>query len=511
MIHLKEWTGGLNLRQDAWKLPPNYLTTATNVVVKDGALVPLKALGSAEVTGLGAGTWAWIHKLGSTWLASTSVRFAIEWQGNRLYYVDGGTLKVTDGTTPANAGVAGPTAPCSAAGGAGTGITGTNLSYVITYLNPTYGMESYPSPASGTVSPTNDSVDLSSIPTSTGLYRKIYRTDASGTYRYVATISDDSTTTYSDTTPVSGLGDPILTEGFTTPPTLSGICVGTHRRMVGYWNGSDAYRSAQGMPAQVSRAGTKMDEDIVAGFGCDLGFVFLTAAKPYLLTGTGVPVTDTYLTPYNNNYGCSAAHSVCKTDKGFVWWSPKGLILFTPSGEFVELMAQHFDQADIDGYTASTIKCGYANGEVLVVTASATLRCDLTQGQPVWTTSDILPGAFYRAADGTLYCASGNDVKKWATGSAASMTIRTPEIANPNTNGRMHVRSARVRTDAAGNTYQWYASGSAHGSAPTAVRADGDDKVMAPQCLWHRAALQIAGTNAVREITIEATEVGGGS
>ena len=94
----------------------------------------------------------------------------------------------------------------------GTGITATNVSYQITIDSNAY--------ICGAVSNTiaslsNQAVTLTYIPLGTegAVDRRIYRKDSgtSGVYKLVTTISDNSTTTYTDNTPSGSLGAAIAT------------------------------------------------------------------------------------------------------------------------------------------------------------------------------------------------------------------------------------------------------------------------------------------------------------
>jgi hypothetical protein len=501
-IKLNDWSAGLNLRAKPWELPNNALLVASNVVVRNGMLEPLKGLGSAETTGLGAGTWKWIHKLGSTWLATTSNRWAVPVGTDLLAYVTEGvaTPKLTNGSTTSDLGLSAPATPPSAAAGAGTGITGTDLTWVITYVD-SLGQESAPSPPStATISPTNDSVDLSSIPTSGTLLRNVYRTDASGVYRFVAQLNA-ADTTYSDTTPVSELGDPLLTEDASAAPSLTGMAVGKYLDQLGGWDLTTFYRSKPGAPWSWPQGGVDV-RGVVAAAATGQGFLILTAERPALLVGAvDDDISQQRLIPYTNTYGCSAAHSICETDRGWVWWSKKGLILFTPGGSFVELMERSFDQADIDGYSTTNMRSVYANGEVLVFHSGGCLRCDLSELEskgPVWTTSDQTADAAHRANDGTVYIGSGNDIKKWGTGSNRTMTVRTREFTAQSDRDRFHVHGAQIRFDGS-PTAQWYAAGVAHGSS-ISVPSNGFLRI-AP-CAWDRMALELSSASTIYSLTI---------
>lgn len=93
-------------------------------------------------------------------------------------------------------------APTVSASGGG-GLTGDYL-YAITFVNSVTGHESSISPISSSVTASGNSVALSSIPVSTDPQvnkRNIYRTTTGGAILFLlATINDNSTTTYTDNT-----------------------------------------------------------------------------------------------------------------------------------------------------------------------------------------------------------------------------------------------------------------------------------------------------------------------
>lgn len=112
-----------------------------------------------------------------------------------------------------------PLAPTVAVGAA-TGITGT-YTYKITFV--TSRGETEGGVTSDSVTVTNQKVSLSGIPTWWGrtvTSRKIYRTAAGGTqHKLVATLSDNTTTTYTDSTADGSLGANV--------PTVSDSVSGT--------------------------------------------------------------------------------------------------------------------------------------------------------------------------------------------------------------------------------------------------------------------------------------------
>lgn len=118
-----------------------------------------------------------------------------------------------DCTDSRNAQEAAPAAPTTGLAGAGAGnVDNGDHKYLVTLV--TKWGESDPGTASGTVTVADNTSDgqvaLSGIPTGTGgvcTSRNIYRTKAGGsTYYLLATIADNSTTTYTDNTADASLG-----------------------------------------------------------------------------------------------------------------------------------------------------------------------------------------------------------------------------------------------------------------------------------------------------------------
>lgn len=161
-----------------------------------------------------------------TGLTGNRVRFADYRPKDYCIVCDGGRPLIVykDGSGDVqvrNCGVDPPSsAPTLADGGAGS-LTGTYLGKV-TYVNDD-GAESNPSSASGSLSITSKQISwtIPTGPTGTAK-RRLYRTKAGGAaYYYVTEIADNTTTTYTDTTADSALGDashPAMSDTNHVPP-----------------------------------------------------------------------------------------------------------------------------------------------------------------------------------------------------------------------------------------------------------------------------------------------------
>ena len=123
-------------------------------------------------------------------------------------------------------GIYAPTAaPTAATAATGSALSGT-YSYKVTYVN-SGAVESDAGTVSNTITVASQNVTLTSIPTAAASWgvasRRIYRTkDGGSTYYRIATISDNSTTTYDD-----AIADSLLTteepDDQGTPPNYSAI------------------------------------------------------------------------------------------------------------------------------------------------------------------------------------------------------------------------------------------------------------------------------------------------
>ena len=117
--------------------------------------------------------------------------------------------KVIDGTNGRKWGILAPSTNPSTAAGGGGALTGTYL-YKVTYYNSASLHESNANPGTVSFVAAANTVNLSSIPTSSDSQvtrRRIYRTTSGGSiYFFLAEIADNVTTTYADNTADASLG-----------------------------------------------------------------------------------------------------------------------------------------------------------------------------------------------------------------------------------------------------------------------------------------------------------------
>lgn len=118
-----------------------------------------------------------------------------------------------------------PDAPTIADGGAGN-ISGT-LEYAVTFV--TLGGETAIGDASNTVTVVTEDIDLTAIPLGGDgtTARKIYRRNGGGAWAYVATIANNSDTTYTDNLADGGLGGPPPSESTAERVTVAAQALAT--------------------------------------------------------------------------------------------------------------------------------------------------------------------------------------------------------------------------------------------------------------------------------------------
>jgi hypothetical protein len=499
-VELKEWSAGLNNRLDAWKIAPNALTVAENVVLRDGRLQPLKGLGSS-VQAVASGTKA-IWKLGNNWITSTSRRWHVPWQTSYLIHMEsGGACQLTDGTTTETLGLARPTVALTATNAAAGNITADNITWVYTWTSA-LGQESGPSPPSNELDLSGRSVSFSALGTppagATGW--KLYRSLA-GVYllQQTGTVTGGvASAPANDNTLNLSLGTPILTEDASPPPNFSGLAQGTYLGKVGAFLNNKFYQSNAGAPWAWPTAPIELPSNIVAAFGSSVGWVVLTADRPYFISGEDL---STRKDEAPNVYGCAAAHSMTKTHGGWIWWADEGLVMWREGSGFELLSAGALDDEDVAAYSTTDMVGAFTNGELVLFHTGGALRCDLRSGTPVFTTSTVTTAGAHVTTDGTLYVVDGTAIKQWAAGSNLTMRCRTKEFCADSTRDRLHVHGAQVRHDGT-VTAKWYASGTQHGGDLTLTSGAGDTYCRIKPGAWHRIALELSSSEPIYEVTI---------
>ncbi len=188
-------------------------------------------------------------------------------------------------------------APTAAAGAAGA-ITGT-VTYRVTFVTET-GVESNAGPPSTAITVAGKKVDLTQIPVSADeqvVARRIYRDqDNDATYRFVAQIDDNTTTSYTDNVSSSALGS--ATAPLAGDPAIDNSPPGRMRAVARYLNRVVGIDADTGLTVRFSRPGRPeafkiveqltVDRELVALAPHANGLLLFATDHTYLLVGDGV-------------------------------------------------------------------------------------------------------------------------------------------------------------------------------------------------------------------------------
>lgn len=295
-----------------------------------------------------------------------NITAGLRWLGvtfKKWHYLGNGTdnNQRTDGTKihTRDMGCPAPTTACTAAIGSGTGLTGA-YSYKITFRYDGY-QESNGSPASNSVTVTNEDIDLTSIPTSSEtdivIARKIYRTEADGsTYKLVTTITDNTTTTYTDSLADGSLGANIPTD-HDIPPNCKYFLLHDERILMAgnTANPSRVYfTDISGVTSYPDIVPTNNFLDIAADDGDEitglahdpLGSVCVFKKNNIYRVNTSGKPTQWTITGPIDPHGCISPDSIAETPEGVVYLSRSGergkeLRLFT--GQVSRLISERIE------------------------------------------------------------------------------------------------------------------------------------------------------------------------
>lgn len=345
--------GGMAPRISPRLLKSHQAQQATNTRLTNGKLVPLRALAAAAVAGRGQPIKT-IYRYGpETWFAFPGdvdvVRGSFPDEAEkRTYWTGEGGLRMTDsvraisggGNFPGawiSPGLPRPETPSAVAVG-GEGVAASRA-YVVTLLSADQTRESEPSdpflieyllPGAAVTVTTQTSV--------TGAfdvgYKRIYRTDALGVYRFVATVPL-ATGTYVDDLADVALGETLPSGGgrprWTAPrDNLNGLFSMPNGFMVaGAGNRlcfSEPYQE-HAWPREYEKG---LDADFVAGAAFGQMAVIGTTGSPYMLSATD-PASVT-LEKIESGEACLSARSMVDAGTGAVYAGPSGLVGVSGAG-----------------------------------------------------------------------------------------------------------------------------------------------------------------------------------
>ena len=214
--------GGLSTKADATAIRDDQLVTAVGCAFDTaGAVTSARGRSKTNTTALAgqvygtfdayysgsatriakAGTGLYEDNVSIGTLSGTGTLSGVSY-GSYAYLADGVSLKRWDGTTLENVGLDRPSSAPTATKASGGSMNVGTYGYAVTYYNGV-AESNFSDRATVATDGSNQTVELTSIPVSGDsavTERRIYRTDVDGVaLYYLATISDNTTTTYTDT------------------------------------------------------------------------------------------------------------------------------------------------------------------------------------------------------------------------------------------------------------------------------------------------------------------------
>ena len=361
-LRLSEFSGGLNTRDYDSKVADNELTAVRNFNYdKRGALKVRKgftkinstAIGSVAIKSVGgyyktgatalkiaiAGTS--IYKAASTvyseikaGLTGDGLTFDLHQFMNKYFMCNGNTtdkVQVYNGTDVYQAGYTKPGSAVTAVEGAAGVLENKVYQYKVTYYYD--DGESNANDTATSITPTaSKKVELSNIPVSADArvtQRRLYRTIGDGTtFKLLTTINDNTTTTYSDNVPDSGLGADL--EYDNDAPPAAHYCISHKNRMWYITDNSSTlwYSKAlhpEAVPSTYYWDVGRDDGDIITGIAVNLGaLVIFKRYSTWIITGdipTGTGA-DMVLEKVNPTIGCVAFKTIQPAGNDLFFFTP---------------------------------------------------------------------------------------------------------------------------------------------------------------------------------------------
>ena len=329
-----------------------------------------------------------------------------------------------------------------------------SVSYVFTYVSY-YGEEGVNCDAEGAQivdKHTDQTVTLDFPPNPSGnynfLYKRVYRTDAGGSYRFVQNvpIAQD---TFTDTVSDLNLREEIPTVKNDAPADdvtadhkdgpLLGLVAMPNGILAGFSGQTVSFSEAFQPHAFPDEYKLTVKSDIIALSPLNTGLLVLTKGKPAIVQG--LDPSSMSMMEIDSSLSCMSKRSVVDMGEFTIYSSPDGLVMATDSGlkliteqTFTRDQWQAFGPSSIKGYLWEGQYIGfYSHGGV-----SKGFIFDPRGGKNGYTDLDFYATAGYNdLEDDSLYLVVGGALVKFAEGSTPQSFVwrgkkfYTPRPINP--------------------------------------------------------------------------------
>jgi hypothetical protein len=347
-------------------LPDDMAQVATNCRLDSGRLEPWKENSSSSITfatgSISAATKSIYKHSSSVWIASNSeidvARSPIAEDPHERIYITGGssgfpqmtTAQIVGNSTYYRLGIPKPADLTSVTLSPATSANVTtevpqSRSYIFTYVSY-YGEEGVNCDAEAAQVVdvhTDQTVVLDFPPNPSGNYnllkKRVYRTDANGTYRFVDDV-DIATDTFSDAVLDVNLGEEIPTITFDAPADdvsadhpegpMLGLVSMPNGIFAGFAGQTVFFSEAFQPHAYPDEYKLTVKSDIVALAPLNTGLLVLTKEKPAIIQG--LDPSSMSMMEVDSSLSCVAKRSVVDMGEFVMYSSPDGLVMATEGG-----------------------------------------------------------------------------------------------------------------------------------------------------------------------------------
>ena len=364
-----------------------------------------------------------------------------------------------------------------------------SVSYIYTYVSQ-YGEEGPPiSALTANIldKRTDQSVDITFptvvAPNSVIAHKRLYRTDASGTYRRVAEVAG---ATYNDTKADSALGEAINSTTHIAPPDdnatdhVSGPMLGLTSLPNGIFagfSGKTICFSEAFLPHAFPTANKlTVRSDIVGLAPMTNGVLVLTKEKPSMISG--LDPRSMSMSEIDSSHSCVSKNSIVDMGMFVLYASPDGLVSATEQG--LELITESlFTRDQWQALVPSTIKAFQYEGQYVAFytdgSESKGFIFDPRGGKNAYVKLDFHATAgFNDLEEDSLYLVVGGQVVKFATASTSlAYTWRSKKFYSEKP---VNMGAAKVDREGSGSvTFKIFADGALK-HTPAGNRLGGDLK-----------------------------------
>jgi hypothetical protein len=454
-------------------LPEDMAQVATNCRLDSGRLEPWKSNASSSITfatGTISGSTKTIFKHSSSvWIASNSeldiVRSPIAEDPHERLYLTGSTFpqmttaQIVGNNTYYRLGIPKPEdltsvtlSPINSAN-VDTEVP-QSRSYIFTYVSY-YGEEGVNCDAEAAQVVdvhTDQTVTLDFPPNPSGNYnllkKRVYRTDAGGTYRFVADVAI-STDTFADSVTEASLGEEIPTSTFDAPADdvsadhpegpMLGLISMPNGILAGFSGQTVSFSEAFQPHAFPDEYKLTVKSDIVALAPLNTGLLVLTKEKPAIIQG--LDPASMSMMEVDSSLSCVSKRSVVDMGEFVMYSSPDGLVMATESGLNL-ITDQTLTRDQWQEYTPSSIVAFQWEGHYVAFynngSESKGFIFDPRGGKNSFVKLDFHATAGFNDLEtDQLYLVVGGSLVKFAEGSSASNFVwrgkkfYTPRPINP--------------------------------------------------------------------------------